>query len=276
MPARLASIPDPEFPSVPGIVHVVRLDVTGEARYAEVRGDRYALLDAAPWAGGRPTGKDVPRAGARLLPPCEPGKIVCIGVNYADHAKESASITAVPDEPVLFMKPPSALLPYGGTILLPPGVGRVDHEAEMALVIGRRTYRCGPDEARAAIAGVTAVNDVSARVLQKKDGQFTRAKGFDTFCPIGPAVALGLDPDDLSVVARVGGEVRQDGRTKDLVAGAIALVVYISNVMTLEPGDVISTGTPAGVAPLLAGDRVSIEIEGVGALVNDVRERPPA
>ena len=123
---------------------------------------------------------------------------------------------------------------------------------------------------------MTAVNDVSARILQKKDGQFTRAKGFDTFCPIGPAVALGLNPDDLSVVARVGGEVRQDGRTKDLVAGAVALVVYISNVMTLEPGDVISTGTPAGVAPLASGDRVSIEIAGVGPLVNDVRERPPA
>jgi len=274
MPAPPPSIPDPEFPSVPGVVHVVRLDVTGEARYAEVRGDRYALLDAAPWLGGRATGKDVARAGARLLPPCEPGKIVCIGVNYADHAKESASFTAVPDEPVLFMKPPSALLPYGGTILLPPGIGRIDHEAEMAFVIGRRTYRCGPDEARAAIAGVTAVNDVSARVLQKKDGQFTRAKGFDTFCPIGPAVALGLNPDDLSVVARVGSEVRQDGRTRDLVAGAALLVVYISNVMTLEPGDVISTGTPAGVAPLASGDRVSIEIEGVGPLVNDVRERP--
>jgi len=274
MPSMLPPIPDPDFPSVPGVVHIVRLNVTGEARYAEVRGDRYALLDAAPWLGGRASGKDVPRKGAQLLVPCEPGKIVCIGVNYADHAKESASFTAVPDEPVLFMKPPSALLPYGGAILLPPGVGRVDHEAEMALVIGRRTYRCGPDEARAAIAGVTAVNDVSARVLQKKDGQFTRAKGFDTFCPIGPAVALGLNPDDLSVVARVGGEVRQDGRTKDLVAGAIALVVYISNVMTLEPGDVISTGTPAGVAPLVAGDRVSIEIEGVGPLLNDVRERP--
>ena len=272
-----SSIPDPEFPSVPGVVHVVRLIVTGEARYAEVRGDRYALLDAAPWSGGRPSGKEVPRAGARLLPPCEPSKIVCIGVNYADHAKESASFTAVPDEPVLFMKPPSALLPYGGTILLPPGVGRVDHEAEMALVIGRRTYRCGEADARAAIAGVTAVNDVSARVLQKKDGQFTRAKGFDTFCPIGPAVALGLDPDDLS---RCGaGRRRACARTGGpgtCVAGAVQLVVYISNVMTLEPGDVISTGTPAGVAPLVAGDRVAIEIEGVGALVNDVRERPPA
>jgi len=276
MPISPPSIPDPEFPSVQGVVHIVRLNVTGEARYAEVRGDRYALLDAAPWLGGRASGKDVARKGAQLLAPCEPGKIICIGVNYADHAKESASFNAVPDEPVLFMKPPSALLPYGGTILLPPGIGRIDHEAEMALVIGRRTYRCGEGEARAAIAGVTAVNDVSARILQKKDGQFTRAKGFDTFCPIGPAVALGLNPDDLSVVARVGGEVRQDGRTKDLVAGAVALVVYISNVMTLEPGDVISTGTPAGVAPLASGDRVSIEIAGVGPLVNDVRERPPA
>ncbi|MEP7029068.1 MAG: fumarylacetoacetate hydrolase family protein [Candidatus Eisenbacteria bacterium] len=268
--------PDPRHPARAGVVHLVRLRHLGEARYARFEGDRYALLDAAPWDGGRASGQDVPAAGARLLPPCEPGKIVCIGVNYADHAKESVSLSAVPDEPVLFMKPPSALLPHGGTILLPSGVGRVDHEAEMALVIGRRVYRAGRDEARAAIAGVTAVNDVSARMLQKKDGQFTRAKGFDTFCPIGPSIALGLDPDDLKVVARVGGEIRQDGRTRDLVAGPVDLVVYISSVMTLEPGDVISTGTPAGVAPLAPGDRVSIEIEGIAALVNDVRERPPA
>jgi 2-keto-4-pentenoate hydratase/2-oxohepta-3-ene-1,7-dioic acid hydratase in catechol pathway len=255
--------------------HVVRIALeTGRACYAEAQSDRYVLLDAAPWQGGRPTGESVPARGARLLPPCEPTKIVCIGVNYADHAKESVSMVAVPDEPILFMKPPSALLAYGATILLPPGVGRVDHEAEMALVIGRTVFRADAAAARAAIAGVTAVNDVSARVLQKKDGQFTRAKGFDTFCPIGPAIALGLDPDDLGVVARVNGEVRQNGRSRDLIAGAVALVTYISNVMTLLPGDVISTGTPAGVGPIVPGDRVAIEIEGVGALINDVAERP--
>src|SRR5262249_10261761 len=162
----------------------------------------------------------------------------------------SVSLSALPDEPVLFMKPSTALLPHGGTILLPPGVGRVDHEAEMAIVIGRPTCRASARDARAAIAGVTAVNDVSARVLQKKDGQFTRARGSDAFCPRGPSVALGLDPDDLGVVARVGDTVRQDSRTRALAKGAVELVVFISNVMTLLPGDVISTGTPAGVAPL--------------------------
>lgn len=270
------TVQDPQFPERAGVRHAVRVLLGGVARHALVDGDRLVLLDAAPWNAGRPTGESVERAGAFFLVPCEPGKIVCIGVNYADHAKESVSVVAVPDEPILFMKPPSALLAHGGTILLPEGVGRVDHEAEMAFVIGRRTYRAGRDEAAAAIAGVTAVNDVSARVLQKKDGQFTRAKGFDTFCPLGPSIALGLDPSDLGVVARVGDEVRQDGRTKQLVAGAIDLVIYISNVMTLEPGDVVSTGTPAGVAPLEPGDRVSIEIEGLGPLVNDVRERPGA
>ena len=270
------TIPEPVFPERPGVRHSVRVLDSGAPRYALVEGDRLALLDAAPWHGGRPGGETIARTGARFLVPCEPGKIVCIGVNYADHAKESVTVSAVPDEPILFMKPPSALLAHGGTILLPPGVGRVDHEAEMAFVIGRRTYRASEAEAQAAIAGVTAVNDVSARVLQKKDGQFTRAKGFDTFCPLGPSVALGLDPSDLGVVARVGGDLRQDGRTRDLAAGAIALVVYISNVMTLEPGDVISTGTPAGVAPLNPGDVVAIEIEGLGPLVNDVRERPPS
>src|SRR5689334_70065 len=233
-------IPDPTFPTLPDVRHVVRLELDGRAAYAQVEGDAYRVLDAAPWLGGRATERAVPRAGARLLVPVEPSKIVCIGVNYADHAKESVSVSALPDEPVLFMKPPSSLLAHGGTILLPPGVGRVDHESEMAIVIGRRAFRAGRDEARAAIAGVTAVNDVSARVLQKKDGQFTRAKGFDTFCPMGPSVALGLDPSDLAVVARVNDAVRQDSRSSHLHVGAVDLVVYISNVMTLEPGDVIS------------------------------------
>ena len=171
------------------------------------------------------------------------------------------------------MKPPSSVIGPGVAIALPPGVGRVDHEAEVGLVIGRRTSRANAREARAAIAGVVAVNDVSARVLQKKDGQFTRAKGFDTFCPIGPVVALDLDPDDLFVRARVNGETRQDSRSSQLHRGPVELVEFISNVMTLEPGDVISTGTPAGVGPIVPGDTVEIEVEGVGVLSNPVIER---
>jgi len=260
-------------PDSPRILRLVRVALPGGPAYAYLHDDELEPLDAAPWEGGRPKGARFPREGTTLLAPCTPGKIVCIGVNYADHAKESASFTAVPDEPVLFMKPPSAVIGPGAAIAIPPGIGRVDHEAELGIVIGRRAFRAGNDEARGAIAGVVAVNDVSARVLQKKDGQFTRAKGFDTFCPLGPAIALGLDPSDLAVRARVNGALRQDGRSRDLVCGPVDLVVYISNVMTLEPGDVISTGTPAGVGPIEPGDVVEIEVEGVGRLANPVVER---
>jgi len=260
-------------PARDGVRHAARVATDDGPAYALLDEGRLALLDSAPWAGGRPIGVSLPLDGATLLAPCTPTKIVCIGVNYADHAKESVSRTSVPDEPVLFFKPPSSVVGPGVPIALPPGVGRVDHEAELALVIGRRTFRADAAAARAAIAGVTAVNDVSARVLQKKDGQFARAKGFDTFCPMGPWIALGLDPTDLFVRAKVGDVVRQDGRSRDLVCGPVDLVVYISNVMTLEPGDVISTGTPAGVGPLEPGDVVTIEVEGVGALVNPVVAR---
>ena len=254
--------------------HLARIATADGPAWALLRDGHFDLLDAPPWSGGRPLGVSLPRAGATLLAPVVPGKIVCIGVNYADHAKESVTRSTLPDEPVLFMKPPSSVVGPGAAIALPPGVGRVDHEAELGIVIGRRTFRADRAAAIDAIAGVVAVNDVSARVLQKKDGQFTRAKGFDTFCPIGPVVALDLDPADLYVRARVNGETRQDGRSRDLACGPVDLVVYISNVMTLEPGDVISTGTPAGVGPIAPGDTVEIEVEGVGVLANPVIERP--
>lgn len=263
---------DPVFAMRAGVRYVVRVARPEGPRYAEIEGNRLLLLTAAPWEGGLPDGASLPLREASWLPPCTPTKIVCVGVNYAAHAKESVSRTSVPDEPVLFQKPPSALIAHGEAIRLPPDVGRVDHEAELALVIGRRVHRADLALARAALAGVTALNDVSARVLQKKDGQFTRAKGFDTFCPLGPAVAIGLDPDDLQVIARVNGEERQHGRSSDLVFGPAALVQFVSNVMTLLPGDVISTGTPAGVGPILPGDVVEIEIEGVGVLANPVLE----
>ena len=211
-------------------------------------------------------------SGARLLIPARPSKIICVGLNYALHIQESASRDTAPDEPILFLKPPSALLAPEETIVLPPGVGRVDHEAEVALVIGRRIRCVTVDEAREAVFGVTALNDVSARALQKKDGQWTRAKGFDTFCPLGPAVVCGLDPDNLAVSSRVNGETRQSASTRDFLFSSAELVSFISGVMTLLPGDVISTGTPAGVGPLHDGDTVEIEVEGVGVLANPVRE----
>jgi 2-keto-4-pentenoate hydratase/2-oxohepta-3-ene-1,7-dioic acid hydratase in catechol pathway len=251
-----------------------RIEFDGRACYARCVDDEqlYLILDRAPWLGGGETGERVGASGARLLIPAQPSKIICVGLNYALHIQESASRDTAPDEPVLFLKPPTALLAPEETIVLPPGVGRVDHEAEVALVIGRRIRRATIDEAREAVFGVTALNDVSARALQKKDGQWTRAKGFDTFCPLGPAVVRGLDPDNLAVSSRVNGGTRQSASTRDFLFSSADLVSFISDVMTLLPGDVISTGTPAGVGPLHDGDTVEIEVEGVGVLANPVRE----
>jgi 2-keto-4-pentenoate hydratase/2-oxohepta-3-ene-1,7-dioic acid hydratase in catechol pathway len=215
----------------------------------------------------------VPADGLQLLAPVTPTKIVCVGLNYALHVAESASRATAPDEPILFLKPLSALLDPGAAILLPP-VGRVDHEAEVALVIGKRLSQASEGEARQALFGVTALNDVTARELQKKDGQWTRAKGFDTFCPVGPRIVRGVDPDRLRVASRVNGEGRQSGTTEDFLFPSATLVAFISRVMTLEPGDIVSTGTPAGVGPLADGDRVEIEVESVGVLANPVRLRP--
>jgi 2-keto-4-pentenoate hydratase/2-oxohepta-3-ene-1,7-dioic acid hydratase in catechol pathway len=257
------------------IARFARIARASGAAYAACRDGSYLVLDAPPWAGGRETGERVPGAEGALLCPSLPGKIVCVGLNYLQHVAESSSRSTVPDEPVLFLKPPSALLPTGGTIVVPAGVGRVDHETEMALVVGRRIRRASVEEARDAIFGVTALNDVSARELQKRDVQWTRAKGFDTFCPLGPVIACGLDPDDLALWAAVNGVRRQDGHTRDLIVKSAALVAFISRSMTLEPGDVVSTGTPAGVGPIVPGDLVEVGVEGVGALVNPVGAEPP-
>jgi len=197
-----------------------------------------------------------------------------VGRNYAAHARELGN--PVPERPLLFLKPPSAVIGAGETILLPPDSQRVEHEAEIGIVLGRRLRGGDEAAARAAIAGVTCLNDVTARDLQKLDVQFTRAKGFDTFCPIGPAV-LPVDPAfdyaTLEVTGRVNGVVRQHGRAADMVFNIPMLVAYISRVMTLEPGDVIATGTPEGVGPLVAGDVVEVEVSGVGVLRNPVAER---
>ena len=214
----------------------------------------------------------LPLAGATLLPPVEPSKIVAIGRNYRDHAAELGN--PLPAEPLLFLKPPSALLATAETIRRPPGAGRVDHEAELGIVIARAaTDLASPAEALACVFGATCVNDVTARDLQKKDVQFTRAKGFDTFCPVGPCLVTGLDLGSLRVTGRVNGEVRQRGSTADLIFDVPTLVWFVSRVMTLLPGDMISTGTPAGVGPLAAGDEVEVEVEGVGVLRNPVGER---
>jgi len=204
-----------------------------------------------------------------LLPPVRPSKIVCVGLNYKDHASEVGK--ALPAEPLLFIKPPSAVIGPGDPIRLPPGVGRVDHEAELGVVIGRRAHRVSRARAWDHILGLTCVNDVTARDLQKKESQYTRCKGFDTFAPIGPGIATGLNGDPRSIEGWVNRERRQSSSTKHLIFPIDLLVEFVSFVMTLEPGDIIATGTPSGIGPLAAGDTVTVKIEGVGELSNPVR-----
>ena len=199
----------------------------------------------------------------------QPSKIVCVGRNYAEHARELGN--AVPERPLLFFKPPSAIIAPGEAIVLPAASSQVEHEAEIGVVIGRRLRRATPAEAEAGIGGFVCVNDVTARDLQKTDGQWARAKGFDTFCPVGPRVANGLDWRALEVIGRVNGVERQRGRTGEMIFSIPDLLSYISGVMTLEPGDLVATGTPAGVGPLAPGDVVEVEIPGVGILSNPVR-----
>lgn len=234
------------------------------------------LWEGAPWRGAKASDRLVPLARAQLLTPVAPSKIVCVGRNYRKHAEELGN--EVPTEPLLFMKPPSALLDPGETIELPQQSERVEHEGELAVVIGKRLRDATANEASGAIFGLTCANDVTARDLQKRDVQFTRAKGFDTFCPVGPHVETDLDPRDLGIAVRVGTDRRQDGRTRDMIWPVPALLAFISSVMTLEPGDLVLTGTPEGVGPLRAGDAVEVEIEGIGVLRNLVgpRKHPDA
>jgi 2-keto-4-pentenoate hydratase/2-oxohepta-3-ene-1,7-dioic acid hydratase in catechol pathway len=211
---------------------------------------------------------EVPGEGATLLPPVTPSKIVCVGRNYADHAKELGN--EAPSEPILFLKPPSALLAPGGTIVRPRASQRVDFEGELAIVIGRTAKEIRADAWRDFVRGFACANDVTARDLQKKDVQFTRGKGFDTFCPIGPCIEDDLDISDLRVTTRVNGETRQDGRTSQMIFPPGVLLEFITAIMTLVLGDVVLTGTPAGVGPLGAGEAVEVEIEGIGVLRNEV------
>jgi 2-keto-4-pentenoate hydratase/2-oxohepta-3-ene-1,7-dioic acid hydratase in catechol pathway len=214
----------------------------------------------------------VPLAGAMLLAPVQPSKIVCVGRNYREHAAELGS--EVPVEPLLFLKPPSSVIGPGQTIVRPNISARVDHEAELGVVIGKRCRNLKADEdVRPYILGYTCVNDVTARDLQKKDGQWTRGKGFDTFCPVGPVVVDTLDPwAGVDVEARVNGQLKQQGNTREFIFALDVIIRYIAQVMTLLPGDLIATGTPSGVGPLVAGDKVDITVAGVGSLRNLVSD----
>jgi len=220
----------------------------------------------ASWTPGRRIAE--PLDALKLLAPVVPSKIVAVALNYRAHAAEQGK--PLPAEPLFFLKPSTAVIGPGEPIRLPPGVGRVDHEAEMGIVIGRRATAVPASAAADYIFGVTCVNDVTARALQKQVGHYTRPKGFDTFAPVGPAIATGLDWSNLRIRGSVNGVVKQDSTTADLIFTVPQLIAFISSVMTLLPGDIISTGTPAGIGPLASGDTVSIDVEGVGELDNPV------
>ncbi len=219
-----------------------------------------------------PAGKPslLSREEVTFLPPVEPSKIVCVGLNYTDHAEELGM--AVPSDPVIFIKPATSIIGPGATIYYPGSSGRVDYEAELGVVIKDRIRKVPASEAAAHIEGYTCVNDVTARDLQTKDVQWTRAKSFDTFAPVGPWVETDLDPADLGIRTYLNGELKQESRTSRLIFDIPGLIEFISDIMTLLPGDIISTGTPHGVGPMCPGDVVTVEIEGIGSLTNRVEK----
>jgi 2-keto-4-pentenoate hydratase/2-oxohepta-3-ene-1,7-dioic acid hydratase in catechol pathway len=227
-----------------------------------------AALDGHPFGPINFTGDRWALPDVRLVSPILPSKVVAVGKNYADHAREMGG--EAPSSPVIFLKPSTAVIGSGDVIRVPPESSRVDHEAELAVVIGRPARDVSRADALAHVLGYTAANDVTARDQQKADGQFTRAKGHDSFCPLGPWLETVLDPSDLRVTASVNGELRQDGRTSEMIHDVATLIAFMSSVMTLLPGDVVLTGTPAGVGPIVPGDTVTVEIEGIGELTNPV------
>jgi len=252
------------------MLRLYRIEHDGQPRYVVERDGRWRLVDGDIF-GAFEEGAEIQSEGARLLAPVQPSKIVCVGLNYKDHAAEQGK--ALPDEPLIFIKPSTAVIGPGFPIEVPLWAGRVDHEAEMGIVIGKRAFGVPMNRASEYILGLIAVNDVTARELQSRDGQYTRAKGFDTFAPIGPAIAVGLDGRDLRVRGYVNGDVRQDSRTRELIFTIPEMVQFVTSVMTLLPGDIISTGTPSGVGPIRPGDQVSVQVEGVGTLTNPVVAR---
>ncbi len=247
----------------------VRAHKNGEIFYAVSENGRYKRLEGAPFEGIRYTGESFEPQEIKLLVPCEPTKIVAVGLNYTKHAHELGE--ALIGKPVLFLKPTTSLLAHAEAIEYPSVSQRMDFEAELAVVIGK-TCRCvSPSDAHSYIFGFTALNDVTARDLQKADGQWTRAKSFDTFCPVGPSIETDFDPRNKRVQSVLCGEVKQSSVFDDMIFGIPELVSFISECMTLLPGDIISTGTPEGIGPMQRGDTIEIRIEGLDTLINTVK-----
>ena len=253
-------------------MRVVRYELKegrSKPKYGWLLGDKVGEISGNPFGRYRRKEAETPLSDVNLLAPSEPSKIVCVGRNYVEHAKELGN--EVPKVPLIFMKPPSSIINPNDTILLPPQSAQVEHEGELVVVIGKRGRHVTTEKAKNHILGYTVGNDVTARDLQQTDGQWTRAKGFDTFCPFGPWIDTEFDPADAVVTVRVNGQMRQMASTRDMVFNVGVLVAYISSVMTLEPDDLIFTGTPSGVGLLKDGDDVSVEIEGLGEIRNKVQ-----
>ncbi|MEX2289651.1 MAG: fumarylacetoacetate hydrolase family protein [Mycobacteriales bacterium] len=261
-------------------MRIARYARSGDIAFGLVEGSgadlSLAPLQGHPLFDPTPTGEVVALSAVRLLAPTQPINVVCIGKNYADHVREMAGLTAGPADPgipTVFLKPATSVIGAGDPIRLPAAAGRVEHEAELAVVIGKPARDLSTGNALAHVWGYTAANDVTAREQQKSDGQWTRGKGHDTFCPLGPWIETDLDPSDLRVRCEVDEVLRQDGNTRDLLHDVPAILAFVTSFMTLLPGDVVLTGTPAGVGPLVPGEQVAVEVEGIGTLTNPVVAR---
>ena len=250
-------------------MRIIRFQHKGSINFGWVHDNEVGIIEGDVFSEYRRLETELQLDRVTFLSPVEPGKIICIARNYEEHAREHQ--VEIPEYPMIFLKPPSAVIKHGDTIKIPPQSKQVEHEAELAVIISRTGKWIAPEDANHYILGYTIANDVTARDLQYKDGQWTRAKGFDTFCPLGPWIETELDPADLLISCRVNGELRQMSSTKEMIFPITQLVSYISSIMTLNPGDVVLTGTPAGVGSMEAGDEVEISIEGIGSLVNPVR-----
>ncbi len=252
-------------------MRICRVSIDDELHYGVLEGDAVALLSSHPFGPFEPSGTVVRLEDVRLVAPVLPSKVIAVAKNYVAHAQEMGG--SVPASPNVFLKPNTAVIGPGDAIALPWQSEQVEHEAELAVVIGRMCRDVPLDRVDEVILGYTCANDVTARDLQRTDGQWGRAKGFDTFCPLGPWIETSVDIDDADITCFVNGEMRQSGSTGDMVFGVPELVTWLSSVMTLLPGDVILTGTPAGVGPLAAGDTVTVSIDGIGSLTNQVVDR---
>lgn len=263
----------------------VRFDTDRNTRWGRLEGSQIHVLSKGPYLGGVETGEVLSASGIRLVAPCEPSKVVGVGLNYADHRGDrqgpdslvAGIVNRALDhdreshrEPILFLKAPSAIVGPGAAIVLPSNAQRVDYEAELAVIIGHRLHHPTPQQVLEGIFGYTCANDVSARDLQERDGQWMRAKSFDTFCPVGPWIETELDPSDLALDGLLNGEIRQHARTSHMLVGTLELVRFAAQVMTLLPGDILLTGTPTGVGALRPGDQFAVRIEGIGELQNPV------